>query len=125
MRNAVSQPRRVRVERGIYRRKSNGATTYEITFTDSEGRQRWQTIGGGLRNARRARAEVVAKLGRGERVLRSRETVAEYAERWLETLTSQLRPRTVLSYRTHFRLHINPRLGSVRLSDLMKTTSRA
>src|SRR5262245_56504444 len=94
MRNQLSQARRVRVERGIYKRTSSGRSIYEITFSDSEGRQRWQTIDGGLREARRARADVVSKLGRGERVVRSRDTMAEYAERWIETLEGQLQERT-------------------------------
>jgi hypothetical protein len=71
MQRASSQQRRVRVERGIYRSKSGA---YEITYTDSAGRQRWQVVSGGVREARAARANVVAKQHRGERVVPSTET---------------------------------------------------
>jgi hypothetical protein len=65
--------RRERVERGIYRNPKTGA--YEITFTDSDGKQRWTTIDGNLKAARAERAEVVAKLGKGERVAPSKLTL--------------------------------------------------
>jgi hypothetical protein len=46
MQGACSQPRRVRVDRGVYRSK---AGRYEIAYTDSSGRQRWETVRGGIR----------------------------------------------------------------------------
>src|SRR5581483_11436820 len=73
-------PRRVRVERGIYR---TPAGTLEIQYTDSDGRVRWKRVPGGLRDARYARAEIQARLGRGERVAPSRRPFAEIAEEWL------------------------------------------
>jgi integrase len=118
MRKQVSQARRVRVDRGIYKRTSSGPTVYEITFVDSGGRQRWQTIEGGLREARRARADVVSKLGRGERVVRSHETLAEYVERWLPTLESQLRERTLQSYERNLKRHVLPQLGRLKITEI-------
>jgi len=118
MRKQVSQPRRVHVDRGIYKRTSSGPTVYEITFVDSDGRQRWQTIEGGLREARRARADVVSKLGRGERVVRSHETLTEYVERWLPTLEGQLRGRTLQSYERNLKRHVLPRLGRLKVAEI-------
>src|SRR5215471_1031206 len=60
------RPRRVRVERGIYRNPSTGG--YEIEYTDGDGRVRWRRVYGGLRDARLERAEVQTRLGRGERL---------------------------------------------------------
>jgi len=71
--NGEKTTRRERVERGIYH---NPKTAYEITFTDSDGKQRWTTIDGNLKAARAARAEVVAKLGKGERVPTNRDRYA-------------------------------------------------
>ena len=65
--NGEKTTRRERVERGIYRNPKTGA--YEITFTDSDGKRRWTTIDGNLKAARAARPEVVAKLGKGERLV--------------------------------------------------------
>jgi len=118
MRNSVSQARRERVERGIYRRQAASGVAYEITFTDSDGRQRWQRVEGGLREARAARAEVVAKLGRGERVAPSRQTFGEVATAWLATQNGQLRPRTHDLYATVLRVHLQPRFGRRRMAEI-------
>jgi hypothetical protein len=72
--NGEKTTRRERVERGIYRNPKTGA--YEITFTNSDGKRRWTTIDGNLKAARAARAEVVAKLGKGERVPTNRDSYA-------------------------------------------------
>jgi integrase len=108
-------PRRVRVERGIYRNPSTGG--FEIQYTDSTGRVRWQRVPGGLRDARFARAEVQARLGRGELVLRARRTFAEVGEEWLAAQT-HLRPRTHELYGTVLRRHLVPRLGERRIGDV-------
>ena len=111
--------RRVKVtgRRGIYYRETPTGRRYEITFTDSDGVQRWRTIDGGLKEADGALAEVKAKLGRGERVVRDRRTLKEYADAWIAEQT-QLRPRTKASYETHLRLHVLPRLGRLRITDV-------
>lgn len=62
---ASDAPRRVRVERNIYRRPSG---TYEVGFKDVDGRQRWRTIDGGITAARAVRDELLATRGRGERI---------------------------------------------------------
>jgi hypothetical protein len=75
-------PRRVRVERGIYRSPATGG--YEIQYTDSSGSVRWRRVQGGLREARHAgqrcrRGSVAASSssaradarGGGRRVVRS------------------------------------------------------
>jgi hypothetical protein len=49
---------------------------YEITFIDSSGKQRWQTVQGGLKEAHAARGDILSKLGRGERVAPTRKTMA-------------------------------------------------
>ena len=48
----ASAPRRVRVERNIYRRSTG---VFEIGFKDASGIQRWRTVDGGLMAARRLR----------------------------------------------------------------------
>jgi hypothetical protein len=86
------QVRRKRVERGIYQSTVTGR--YEITYTEN-GQQKWETVSGGLRDARARRAKVVVAHSRGERVAPSSYTVAEVAELWLEAQASRLRPRTM------------------------------
>ena len=50
---SARQVRHVKVERGIYRNTTTGR--YEIVYTE-DGKQVWETVAGGLREARAARA---------------------------------------------------------------------
>jgi hypothetical protein len=60
---------REKVKVGIWRRRSaKGRCVYEITFRDSDRRQRRQVVPGGLREAETALADVKSRMGRGERV---------------------------------------------------------
>jgi hypothetical protein len=69
-------PLRERVERGIYKRKTrDGETRYEVSYLDSDGRQRWRTVPT-LREARTLRADLVSRVARGDRVAPSRITFA-------------------------------------------------
>jgi len=65
MSKSNSAPRRVRVERNIYRRASG---VYEVGFKDGTGRQRWRTVDGGITAARAIREELLSQRARGERV---------------------------------------------------------
>lgn len=115
-----ANPRRTKVagERGIYFRETTAGRRYEFTYTDSSGRQRWKSVKqGGLSAARLERADVLSRLGRGERVGPSRETLAEAAEAWLEGET-QLRPRTLEWYENALRRHVLPRLGQRKIATI-------
>ena len=75
MQDAVKRPRWVKVKnrRGIYYREgANGRRAYEVTYTDSEGRRRWQRMQGGLTDAEAALEETRQRLRRGERVAPTR-----------------------------------------------------
>src|SRR2546423_1161384 len=103
--------RHVKVDRGIYRNTVTGR--FEITYTE-DGSQVWQTVSGGLREARAARANVVVKHERGERAAPSRQTVAEAAAEYLAAQVTRLRPKTLETYGTHLRLHVLPsKLGKL------------
>jgi integrase len=108
-------PRRVRVERGIYQSPATGS--YQIQYTASSGRVRWQRVPGGLRDARLARAEVQTRLARGDLVTRADRTLEEVGEEWLAA-QHHLRPRTRQLYRTALDRHIYPRLGRRRIGDI-------
>jgi hypothetical protein len=58
-----NEPRRVRLERNIYRRPTG---VLEIGFKDASGVQRWRTVDGGIMAARKLRDELLARRGRGE-----------------------------------------------------------
>src|SRR5712692_9464876 len=87
---APLRPRRVRVAESVYQRidADTGQAVpgkFEFIYLDSAGRQRWQTAKGDTKaDAKAERAEMVARLHRGERVERSSRTVGEVAGAWLE-----------------------------------------
>jgi integrase len=111
--------RRIRVNgrRGIYYRDTPAGRRYEITFLDSDGKRRWRTLNGSLRDAEAALEEVRGKMRRGERVAPSKLTFAAYGETWLAS-QMQLRPRTREWYEIALRVHLNPCLGHLRLNDV-------
>ena len=111
-------PRRVRVERGVYYRDARAGRRYEVMYRDSDGRTRWQVVPGGLKEARQARADVLSRVGRGERVAPTRLTVADYAETWLEAQRLRLRPKTLKTYEASLRVHVLPAVGRLKLSAL-------
>ena len=124
----TSLARREHVERGIYRKP--GTRRYEINYTDSNGRQRWKTVDGGVKEARTIRADIIAKLGKGERVVPTSMTFEEYATEWVATVS--VRPRTRNTYETNLTKHAFPvfgerKLASVTEEDIVRviTTMRA
>jgi hypothetical protein len=84
MRQASQQKKfRTRVERGIFKRTTrDGETRYEVSYLDSDGRQRWCTAST-LTEARRLRAGLVTRVASGERVAPSKATLEEFAAEWL------------------------------------------
>lgn len=92
MSESNAQPRRVRVERNIYRR---GSGVYEVGFKDSAGKQRGRTVGGGIMAARDVRDDVLSQRARGERVSTNRRLrFNDAAAAWLDGPVVDLRPAT-------------------------------
>lgn len=109
----ASQPRRIRVERNIYRRPSG---VYEVGFKDAVGKQRWRTVQGGITAARAIRDRLLAQRGRGEPVEgRTRLRFGDAASEWLAGPVQDLRPRTEECYRNAVETHLKPRFESVHL----------
>ncbi len=110
---------RERVAPGIWKRiGADGKPRYEITYRDSEGRQRRQTADGGKRAAETMLADVKSRMGRGERVApRYDLTFADAAERYLAAQTA-LRPATVATYTTAINTHLLPAWGRLRLDRI-------
>lgn len=78
---------------------------------DSTGRRRWETVEGSVEDAEDARAKVLGRKHRGERVARSKLTVGEAIDAWLDVKAATLRPRTVDVYRTSLQTHVRPTFG--------------
>lgn len=109
-------PRRVRVERNIYRRPTG---TLEVGFKDGAGVQRWRTVDGGITAARSLRDELLARRGRGERVAPNpRLRFGDAADRWLTGPVLDLRPATQAGYRNAVDRHLRPRFATRRMDAI-------
>jgi integrase len=109
-------PRRIRVERNIYRRPSG---VYEVGFKDGAGKQRWRTVEGGITAARALRDELLSRRNRGEHVAVDRRLrFADGAAKWLDGPVRDLRPRTQECYRSALDRHLLPAIGSRRLDSI-------
>lgn len=107
-------PRRVKTKHpGIYRSVSGN---YEILYRDSNGDLRSKVVVGSLEEAKAARADVVSKLGRGEKVAPTRVLFAEWSEEWLVGLNK--RPRTIAAHRYALDKHLLPRFKRRKLADI-------
>jgi integrase len=105
--------RRVRVERGIYRRSTG---VLEVGFKDETGRQRWRTVDGGILAARKVRDDLAARRARGESVApKPKLRFGEAAGCWLDGPVVDLRETTQVKYRCMVNQHLRPRFEGRRL----------
>ncbi len=116
MADSEGTARRVRVERGIYRRSTG---VLEVGFKDESGRQRWRTVDGGILAARRVRDDLVARRARGESVApKPKLRFGEAAECWLAGPVVDLRETTHVKYLCMVNRHLRPRFEGRRLDAL-------
>jgi integrase len=116
MESGHGTPRRVRVERNIYRRPSG---VFEVGFKDVAGKQRWRTVDGGITAARAARDELLAQRRRGEQLpVNVRLRFGDAATTWLDGPVVDLRPATRDCYRNALHQHLLPRLATRRLDAI-------
>lgn len=116
MRKAIQ---RLRVERGIYsRRTSDGRTVFEIVYRDSDGRQRWEKVDGGIRAARARRADIAGRKVRGESVRpRPQLKFEEAANAYWDAKAVKLRPATQSAYGASLK-HLQQQWASALLDDI-------
>jgi len=109
-------PRRMRVERNIYRRASG---VYEVGFKDGAGRQRWRTVEGGITAARAVRGELLVRRSHGERVApNARLRFGDAAAQWLAGPVVDLRATTQACYRNAVEQHLMRRFATHRLDTI-------
>lgn len=108
-------PRRVRVESGIYKRPDG---KLEIGFRDASGKQRFRGPFRGLRAARAALAEQVAKRAKGEKIADDpRLKFNDGANAWWSARVVRLRPQTQATYGGALH-HLREHFGRRRLADI-------
>ena len=115
----TTAPRRARTPvPGIYYRVNPaGQRTYEFTYRDGSGRQRWQCGYATLAAARDERSALQHRRQRGERIVPVKATFAEFARTWLAA-QHHLRPATRERYRWAVDAHLIPVFGRHRLPEM-------
>jgi integrase len=109
-------PRRVSVERNIYKRPTG---VLEVGFRDATGKQRWRKVEGGILAARSLRDELLARKSSGEAVAANpRLRFGDAADRWLTGPVGELRESTQAGYRNAVEQHLRPRYGRCRLDGI-------
>ena len=102
-----------------YRRGKSWAVLIDLgRGPDAKRRRHYEGGFPTKREARKAEAELRARLHRGTFVDRSKVTVGEWLEEWLQTRRDQVEPTTWQSYAGNVRNHLVPALGECRLQDL-------
>jgi integrase len=99
--------------------------SYVIRVRDSEtgvSKPRW--VGGFAteEEAKAARDEGRVRARRGDYIDRNRITVAEYLDDWLDSHAMEIKPRTVLDYRSCIRLYVTPRIGHLPIQIIRPST---
>ena len=118
MSKSTTAPRRVRVERGIYRRADG---RLEIGWRDAHGKQRWRAVPGGVKAARAALATEHAKRARGERTAADpRLTFDTAADAWWDARVVRLRLGTQNAYGAALK-HLRAHFGRQRMVNMTPT----
>ena len=113
----------VPIMRGSVRkpRTAGGTWSYRLDLGFApDGRRRQKQVAGfpTRKAAQAALNEALAEYQHGAYVPPSKQTVAEFAEVWLDAIKLEIAETAWVNYRTVVRAYVVPRLGHVRLADL-------
>jgi integrase len=72
--------------------------------------------------AKAARDEGRVKARRGEYIDRTRVSVTEYLDDWIDSHAMEIKPRTLLDYRACIRLYVTPRIGHLPIQAVRPST---
>jgi integrase len=101
----------------FYREDAGGRRRYVVTYRDSNGRQRWRNVEGGIEEAQATLDDLRGRKRRGERIAPTRATVREVGDAWFAA-KSQLREGTRTLYAGNLDHHVYPALGKRRVSTV-------
>lgn len=83
-------------------------------FSRGDSNERFKTVVA----AKAYRAKILSLREQGGQVERTRLTVGEYIDKWIEGHGPHLSPATLESYRSTIRVHLKPALGQLKLKQL-------
>jgi integrase len=105
----------------VRRRGSKWVVVVDVGRDPETGRrkQKWHSGYARKRDAEEALATIVGDVNAGTYVAPTKLTVGEFlVDQWLPGMKHQVRPSTWASYEANVRIHVVPRIGTVRLRDL-------
>jgi len=85
---------------------------------DGKRNQQTKTIRGTKKQAQEILAEMLSSYNKGTYIEPSKETVSQYLDGWLETISHSVRGTTLERYRSICDFYIKPLVGSVNISQL-------
>lgn len=100
--------------------KPDGDRRYIVGFPDANGDWHTETLllGSTLADALNRRAVMLSRKAKGETLLRTKMTVSELLDQWLESRRDSLKPTTVEAYEWAIESHLKKKLGRRKLVDL-------
>jgi integrase len=107
--------------KGHIRERSSGQWAIVLDSRDSETgkrKRKWHSFRGTKREAQVECSKLIAAISGGTYVDPSRQTVAQFLERWLAYMATQLSPRSQERYTEIVRRNLVPALGAVMLTRL-------
>lgn len=106
---------------GTIRKRSDGRweARYTTGIDPKTGKQIQKSVYGKTQKEVRMRlTEVTSELDNGTYIEPCKMTVDQWLDAWLEEYTPDVKPLTLVSYRTHAKNNIRPYFGQMRLSAL-------
>lgn len=107
--------------KGHIRERSPGKWAVILDLRDPETgkrKRKWHSFSGTKREAQKECARLITAIGGGDYVEPAKETVAQFLDRWLDHIRSQVSPRSHERYTEIARKNLVPLLGGVILTKL-------
>jgi integrase len=89
---------------------------------NGNSKQKWVTVDGTENDARYFRAELMYKIKNNLYINPKDVTLMQFLEEWLELHKSNIAETTYELYKMYLRVHINPLIGSYKLSKIIPMT---
>src|SRR5262245_31726133 len=109
--------------KGHIRERSPGHWAIVIEARDKDGKRkrRWHSFKGTKRQAHIECSRLITELQHGGYAEPGRITVAQFLDRWLDHVRTQVSPSSHATYSTMVQSYVTPIIGAIRLSKLRPT----
>ena len=103
---------------GIYKSETSTGWSYEVCYTDSNGKRRWKVCGHNLQDALDYQADIRLRLRKGEKVAPQRIRFQQVADEWLAAQARTCTESSLRSYELIVRNYLVPRFGTVQVQKI-------